>query len=1785
MALSMLVFNFPIENIGEAVVSKIRERNIIDKVYIAQQKSNVVDNFRMGIKEAQAATDPAELEYYISIGPIAGNTAATYTYASFFNPSGSGRTAVIKRIFIQSNANAAATFQDLNIRRITTASAGTAIAASEIPKKNAASVNSIMDVRTANPTVTLVGTNNARMMAVVAAAAVGAVYGTKDIIFDSDDEKIILQPGEGIALTQTAAGSATQRIRLSLEWDEQTSPPATQGEYMLAYPRVENAAAVDYKYATFFNPAASGKTAVVKRLSVDVDADTTAVYTNNIYVRRITAASAGTAITASDIMKKHSGSAVSAMDARYLGVTATLAGTGNSQIMAVNPAGAASQPHGHYAIDFASSDEKLVLQPGEGITLVSSATGDLDQLVRLSMEWDEETVAPSSQGEYMISLGPVSGTGVAGYNYASFFNPVASGKTAVVKRVAVRINAVAAATYVPVYAQRIIAASVGTQIPVADVPKKHTGTANSIMDIRTTNPTVTLAGTDGIAALMEATSAGAVAQLIGQKEIVFDSNEKLVLQPGQGIVLRQATLDDLDHRVRLLVEWDEETAAPSSQGEYLYTAGPVSGSTSANYNYASFFNPAASGKTAILKRVALRIDAVAAAVYISATLRRTTAASGGTLVAAADLTKKHTGTANSVVELRHTIGTTGVTYDGTADSRLTSIRTPGAAGAATAPQLSGYYDMIFKSDERIILQPGQGIALYQEAAGDADFRVRLLVEWDEEASAPSSQGEYFISSPAVTGSLNANYVYSTLFNPSGSGKDYVVKRIAVNAVRTGTLVAPGYIALTTRRITAASAGTQIAAANIPKKHTGTAASTAELRYNGVTATLDGTANSRFIGVTTPGAVGQISGIYESVIVFQDELILSAGQGLALFQESTAGDALMQFFFKIEWSEVTPTTATLTIGATSGPKVTNLNSGDTSQYINSTSCAGTASCAAFTLSLSSGSVTLTSIKITETGTVDVTNNLANLALFYDTDGNYSNGVTGQYGSTVAGFTAEAATVSGSLVISTGSTYYFFVRSDLAKTGTYPKGGQGIDFQVAANGDVTFTGTATATGAPVSLASAVSTCATASQTCVKPNATSITYGSGLADGGRSGESITVSGYGFGVAVAGANRSNCAGAVDTGCARFIAGGTATVANTDIAAWSNTSITFTINSSLASNGGASALEVVAGSQNDSTALTFYIYPNVTGMATCATGGDRDSACGTNASLEYAAADTFGLIQLNGDHFSNTAGTVQFTGGFGAIAGTVHATSEGACTVGGWAATSVCAEVNSTISDTVYDGTVTLTRNGDSKTDTIDLHILPRIASNTPTAGVIGNVITIDGDHFCQTSTCPGLPPTADYKVLFGLTEAISSDFVATGNCVAQAVSWSNTRICVKVPAGASTGTQKTKIVGKVSPLYESQRKDFTVQSTVPNNPDVGPGAGKGQFKLDETTAISIGGTTNESAVVFRADISASMAINMALQVEVKLVGTAFACGAGNCADAVEGTVVGGGACNSCTSLAGAKISVTGLSDTGKHWQARARNTTTNEYSSWVSFGGNLETGNDFIVDTTAPIITFPAAGNCSDALSGLTTNGVTITWNLNESADGQVEYSKNFDLSGSTLYPVPVDLAGVSHAIALKNLDSGTLYYFKVKSRDSVNNLAVKPPSSPYCSFTTASVSKPAKTTSFYITGKTSTIAAAAVDSTNFSVLVPENSPVVKSAFVEITGITNNPGTNNVQVQVNSQTAKTYAIDAASKSHFKIIYEITSGNLNLNDTPSTNTLSITPSLDTYIASAKVAVSYAYTP
>ena len=93
---------------------------------------------------------------------------------------------------------------------------------------------------------------------------------------------------------------------------------------------------------------------------------------------------------------------------------------------------------------------------------------------------------------------------------------------------------------------------------------------------------------------------------------------------------------------------------------------------------------------------------------------------------------------------------------------------------------------------------------------------------------------------------------------------------------------------------------------------------------------------------------------------------------------------------------------------------------------------------------------------------------------------------------------------------------------------------------------------------------------------------------------------------------------------------------------------------------------------------------------------------------------------------------------------------------------------------------------------------------------------------------------------------------------------------------------------------------------------------------------------------------------------------------------------------------------------------------------------------------DTTAPAISAVAAG-------GVTQTGATITWTTDEDSDTQVEYGKTTGYGSSTTLDSSL---ATSHSRQLTGLTAGTVYHYRVKSRDAAGNLAT----SPDATFTTA-------------------------------------------------------------------------------------------------------------------------------
>ncbi|GEM_PF-3266101 len=868
-------------------------------------------------------------------------------------------------------------------------------------------------------------------------------------------------------------------------------------------------------------------------------------------------------------------------------------------------------------------------------------------------------------------------------------------------------------------------------------------------------------------------------------------------------------------------------------------------------------------------------------------------------------------------------------------------------------------------------------------------------------------------------------------------------------------------------------------------------------------------------------------------------------------------------------------------STIGSQAATLNSGDTAQHI------GGGGTAAFRLQMSSSASTVTNVKLTETGTVELAD-LTTAKLYYESVSSCA--YNGTESNVAASPVGETITFNlGGTAVPIAPNYlclYFVFDVDGGATGT--RGGQSLDVEISnPSTDVTVGSGDNSDTAVKALSGA---------TTILPNAVSATFGSGLADGARSGEAVTITGFGFGAPGAGAGRENCSGAVDTGCVRFISGGNATVANADIAIWTNTSISFTVAASLASFGASSAaLEVVAGGQGDSSDLAYLIYPNITGIA----------SLGSNAGREYAAGDTDGLLMIQGDHFGATAGTVAFTGGFGSVAATIHATAEGSCGTGGWAAgafsgNTVCVEVNSSISDSAITGTITLSRNSDSKSDFIDFRILPRILSVSPTSGVIGDVVQVSGNHFCQSGTCPiaGNRSTVSDNLTFGAAQAAESDFSnltgGAGACNGSGAAWTQTEICVKVPSSASTGSAP---VGLTSNTFDSNTKAFTVASTVPNDP-----TNLQQFKSDGITEISpVGSGANGATVVLEGDISASIAVTMVFEVEVKEIATPF-----------DGTVTGSSVNMNGTNFANVSVTVSGLTNSSSyHWRARARNVNTGETSAWINFGGNSEgppAAADFYIDTTGPTITFPNADTCADAVSNVTDQGATITWNTSDNINGnqakvQVIYSTNADLSASS-QTSETALESSPHVVNLSTLSAATAYYFKVRSRDALLNQTERPAGLPYCSFlTSAPITRIMKTVEFFAAQRDQIVGAGTTNST-FPVYIVEASPTVRSAYLEIRGVMVGTGSGvpSLGIRVNNQTTLTVDLpNTSSPQPFKIRYNLPSvavqsvctlpvqdQNALCVDGANSNTLYVTTDADVNkisLLSAKLILTYHYSP
>jgi hypothetical protein len=211
------------------------------------------------------------------------------------------------------------------------------------------------------------------------------------------------------------------------------------------------------------------------------------------------------------------------------------------------------------------------------------------------------------------------------------------------------------------------------------------------------------------------------------------------------------------------------------------------------------------------------------------------------------------------------------------------------------------------------------------------------------------------------------------------------------------------------------------------------------------------------------------------------------------------------------------------------------------------------------------------------------------------------------------------------------------------------------------------------------------------------------------------------------------------------------------------------------------------------------------------------------------------------------------------------------------------------------------------------------------------------DGDAF-------SIRMTASFNSYLILTDASGNILAENDECPGEART-----ACIRnftVPgAGQYTIEVTTSAAGETGNFTL-----YVVRELPPSSPQ-----GLGQFKKDGSTAIAIGGTTNDNTVVIKGTVSdPNDADSVRLEIEIEPLGSPFT-GASTHHSAFiaasRGNVV-------------VPITAGSLGDADYHWQARSCDRTS-RCSAWLTFGGNSETSADFTVNTTAPPPPPPPGGS----------------------------------------------------------------------------------------------------------------------------------------------------------------------------------------------------------------------------
>jgi chitodextrinase len=119
--------------------------------------------------------------------------------------------------------------------------------------------------------------------------------------------------------------------------------------------------------------------------------------------------------------------------------------------------------------------------------------------------------------------------------------------------------------------------------------------------------------------------------------------------------------------------------------------------------------------------------------------------------------------------------------------------------------------------------------------------------------------------------------------------------------------------------------------------------------------------------------------------------------------------------------------------------------------------------------------------------------------------------------------------------------------------------------------------------------------------------------------------------------------------------------------------------------------------------------------------------------------------------------------------------------------------------------------------------------------------------------------------------------------------------------------------------------------------------------------------------------------------------------------------------------------------------WTLSTGTGTKTVYAQFEDAAGNWSTGvaDTIVLDTTAPTISNRAVGS-------ITPNSAIATWTTNEPATSQVEYGLTTSYGSTTALDASLLTA---HGVSLVGLGAGTVYHYRIRTKDAAGNEAVSP------------------------------------------------------------------------------------------------------------------------------------------